>query len=74
MSEEPAFTARRQRKPRGFKGLSPVVRVLIITAAAIVILYLLFFHVFPWLEVKVQDPTLEGASVPAIHEEAGQFA
>lgn len=48
---------------------SRAVRIALVTVAAVVVLYVLFTLVFPWVEGRMQDPTLGAhdpvATVPA---------
>lgn len=48
-----------QRPARG----SRAVRVVVLAVLALAVVYLLFTVVFPWVEQRMQDPTL-GAQIP----------
>jgi hypothetical protein len=39
-----------------------LLRALLWLLLALVVLYLLFFHIFPWVEARFNDPSLETAA------------
>lgn len=42
-----------------------LLRVLVLAVLALVVLYALFFHIFPWVEGKLEDPTLDAGAATA---------
>jgi hypothetical protein len=39
-----------------------LLRALVLLVLALVVLYALFFHIFPWVERQLEDPTLDAAA------------
>ena len=50
--------------------MSRVTRWGLVVLAAVAVLYLLFFHVFPWVEQNLYTPTL--GSEPAVDDVGGE--
>ena len=53
MSGDEPVVGRRRRVPLA-------VKIVIGLVLAVAVLYLLFFHVFPWVEQLFEDPTISG--------------
>jgi fatty acid desaturase len=51
-----------KRQRRGVRLL----RALVILVVALVVLWLLFFHVFPWVERYLEDPTIGALATAAL--------
>ena len=45
--------------------MSRVLRILLLLILAAAAIYVLFTWVFPWVESKLENPTLEARAVPA---------